>query len=391
MKLNIGRNAALLIAVSLVGGFGSTVMMAASGIWVMSLTGSESLAALVGMCIFVPTLAGPLLGAVADRLPSRPLLIWTNILRAIILMLLFIVQTAAQTWLIFAVMLCYGISFVLADAAESALLPQVLAAEALGQINGTRMSAHEGVKLVAPLLGAGMFAWKGGQPVVLVSVFALVVASLLYSRLPRVRVPGLPQGKGFARQGIRYLWQHPVLRPVVLAAGICVALSGFNGGAVFALVARGLSKPPEFMGVLGSAQGAGSIVGGLAAGWALQRFGAVRLSGLGALVYAAGIAVRCFSSVPAAIVGTLLIGIGLPLTVVAAFTAVQQLTPADLLGRVAGTATTLVFAPVAGAIPLGSALILGVSYQGIFVIALLCGFAVAAYMFLVSNRVIMTG
>lgn len=381
----------MLIAVSLVGGFGSTVLMAASGIWVMSLTGSESLAALVGMCIFAPTLAGPLLGAAADRLPTRPLLIWLNVVRAAVLMLLFAVQTAAQTWLIFAVMLCYGISFVLVDAAESALLPQVLAAETLGQINGTRMSAHEGVKLVAPLLGAAMFAWKGGPPVVLVAVFALAGASLLYSRLPSVRVPGARQGKGFARQGIHYLWQHPVLRPVVLAAGVCVALSGFTGGAVFALVARGLSKLPQFMGVLASAQGAGSIVGGLAAGWALQRFGVIRLAGLGAFIYALGNLVRCVPTVTAAIGGTLLIGMGLPLTVVAAMTAVQQLTPPDLLGRVAGTATTLVFAPVAGAIPLGSALILGVSYQGIFVITLLCGFAVAAYMFLAGNRVIMTG
>lgn len=50
----------------------------------------------------------------------------------------------------------------------------------------------------------------------------------------------------------------------------------------------------------------------------------------------------------------MLIGVGLPWTVVAAMTAVQRHTPAAVIGRVAATAGTAVFAPTALTIALGA-------------------------------------
>jgi hypothetical protein len=61
----------LLIGVSLVAGSGGTAMSLAAGVWVMALTGSSGLAALAGLCVFGPTLVGPVLGAIVDRLPTR--------------------------------------------------------------------------------------------------------------------------------------------------------------------------------------------------------------------------------------------------------------------------------------------------------------------------------
>ncbi len=52
------------------------------------------------------------------------------------------------------------------------------------------------------------------------------------------------------------------------------------------------------------------------------------------------------------------IGVGLPWTLIAAMTAVQRHTPERLVGRVAATANSLLFAPITAAIPLGAVLVL---------------------------------
>ncbi|HCT80388.1 MAG TPA: MFS transporter [Micromonosporaceae bacterium] len=376
----------LLIAISLVGGLGSTAMNTTAGIWVMSLTGSESLAGLVGMGVFLPTLAGPLLGALADRLPRRLTLIWTDMAMAIVMLTLLTVREARQAWLIYLVMLLYGVSHVLGHSAESAILPALLPQEALGPLNGARTSAREGAKLVAPLLGAGLFVWQGGHSVALVCALALTISALLYARLPQIVEAPLEHSKGFARQGLHYLWQHAPIRRPVLAAGLCVALSGAGTAALYALVAQGLGKPPEFMGVLAAAQGAGSVIGGIAVGWALRRISETQLAGAGAAIYATGVLTQTAAAVPTAVTGAAFIGIGLPLTVIAAMTAVQRLTPPQLLGRVAGTTTTFIFAPVAIAIPLGSTLALGLNYQVILGCTGSAAIAIATYMFLAGSR-----
>jgi hypothetical protein len=52
--------------------------------------------------------------------------------------------------------------------------------------------------------------------------------------------------------------------------------------------------------------------------------------------------------------GSLAAGVGLPWTLVAAVTAVQRHTPDRLLGRVAATANTVMFGPIALTNPLGA-------------------------------------
>src|SRR5262245_28290296 len=127
------RNAALFIAISVVSGFAGTAMSLTAGVWVLSLTGSSSLAALAGLFVFLPTLAGPALGIAVDRLPRRRVLMWTNLLVASVLLVLFAVRSPSQLWLVYAVMLVRGVGYVIEDAGEAALLPQVLPVELLGR------------------------------------------------------------------------------------------------------------------------------------------------------------------------------------------------------------------------------------------------------------------
>jgi MFS family permease len=371
MRLKLAP-APLLVTVSLVEGFGSSTMMLAGGVWVMALTGSASLAALTGMFIYLPSLLGPVIGSVADRLPRRELLIVVNLGLAAVLLLLLTVRGARDIWLIFAVTAVFGLGFVLISAAETAILPSVMSGDQLGKVNGWRTSAREGMKLVAPLAGAALFAWRGGQPVVLITVAALAVAALLYSLLPTASGAPVERGTGQAR----YLVTHPLLRKLALTAGACVALSGLAGGATYDLVSA-LGRPPEFMGVLASAQGLGSIVGGIAGGWLMTQLGEARLSAVGAGLFGLGTLWRCIAWEPTVVAAGVLIGVGLPLTVIAAYTAIQRHAPAGILGGVAGTAGTVIFAPVALALPIGAAVIAFASFPAVLasvaVLALLTG------------------
>jgi hypothetical protein len=57
------------------------------------------------------------------------------------------------------------------------------------------------------------------------------------------------------------------------------------------------------------------------------------------------------------LLGSVVVGLGLPWTLIAAVTAVQTETPGHLLGRVAATSNMVMFGPIALAIPVGAAVV----------------------------------
>ncbi|MGC4797025.1 MFS transporter [Micromonospora saelicesensis] len=351
------RNAGLFVAISLLSGFGSSAMSLVAGIWILDLTGSTSLAALAGLCVYAPVLAGPWLGGLLDRAPRRPLVIAVNLMLAAALLALLAVRGPGQTWLIFAVSCAYGASYVLIDAGETALLPSALAPAELGDVNGWRSSAQEGMKLVAPLAGAGLYAWRGGHAVVVLSAAMPVLVATLYALLRLNRTPTERRtGRGDGpRTGLVVLFGQPATRlPVVLAA-VSIAMSGFTTAGIYAIVVTELRLPTTFLGVLASAQGAGSILGGLIVGRLVAARGPIAVGVAGTALFAIGCLVRCLPWWPATVVGAVVAGVGLPWTLVAAVTAVQTHTPSALLGRVSATANTAMFGPLVVAIPLGSA------------------------------------
>lgn len=351
------RNAALFVTISMLSGFGSGAMALVAAIWILDLTGSAGLAGLAGLCVYAPVLAGPWLGALLDRLPRRPVVITVNIALAAALLSLLAVRGPGQTWLIFAVSCAYGLSYVVIDAGETALVAYALSPTELADVNGWRSSAQEGMKLVAPLAGVGLYAWHGGHAVAVLSAVMPILGAVLYAAVQLTHAPpaSLAQRPRGARAGLRVIARQRTTRVTVLLAAVSIAMSGFCTAAVYDVVVARLNLPTTFLGVLATAQGAGSVAGGLIVGRVITRRGAVAVGVAGTVVFAAGCVVRCLPWWPATVAAAVLAGVGLPWALVAAVTAVQTHTPADLLGRVAATANTAMFGPLVPAIPLGSA------------------------------------
>ncbi|MEU8003115.1 MFS transporter [Catellatospora sp. NPDC049111] len=352
------RNARLFLGVTLTSGFGSTAMSLAASVWVLTLTGSASLAALCGLCVHLPSLAGPVLGALVDRLPRQRLLVTASVAMAALLLTLLAVRGAGQTWLIFAVMLGYGVTFVLLDAGEAAIMQAAVPTDRLGGVNSLRMSVQEGMKLVAPLAGAALFTLYGGPSVAGLAALALGLAASCYAAVRPGPLPVATHGEGsllrHTRAGIGFLWRHAALRGLVGTGAAAVAMSGLSNAAAYLVIVGDLGRVPEFAGVLAAAQGAGSVAGGLLCGRVLDRRGESAAAWWGATLSALGLALQCVPSTPVVALARVLIGVGLPWTVIAVMTAVQRHTPAELIGRVAATANTVVFAPTALTIALGA-------------------------------------
>ncbi|OYP18305.1 MFS transporter [Streptomyces sp. FBKL.4005] len=341
------RDAGLYLTGLVVSGFGTSSLWLASGVWVKELTGSDGLAALCMLAMWAPTLAGPALGTLADRLPRRPLLIALNLGLAALLLTLFAVDSAARLWLLFTVLFLYGTAGVVHDAAESALVSSVVGPDLLGDFNGLRTAVTEGMKLVAPLTGAGLYTVYGGPAVACLDAATFVLAAGLCALLRVREQRPARSGEGWRRQtaqGVRHLWGHPVLRPLVRAGGTTMLLTALASTTVYAVVDR-LGHSPAYTGVLYAAQGAGSVAAGLLAGPALRRLGGRRFAAAGIALTGAAVAARAVPWDPVALASAAAGGLGLPCVLIAALTAVQRETPGPLLGRVTATAHTLVFTP----------------------------------------------
>jgi MFS family permease len=353
------RNAGLYLTGLVVSAFGTSSLWLASGVWVKDLTGSDGLAALCMLAMWAPTLAGPALGTLADRLPRKPLLITLNLGLAALLLTLFTVDSPGRLWLLFTVLFLYGTAGVVHDAAESALVAAAVAPDLLGDFNGLRMTVTEGMKLVAPLTGAGLYAASGGAAVACLDAVTFVLAAGLCALLRVREERPARSGGGWREQtaeGARHLWGHPVLRPLVGAGGTTMLLTALCGAMLYAVVDR-LGHGPAYTGVLYAVQGAGSVAVGLVSGPALRRLGERRFAAAGIALTGVAVAARAVPSDPVALMSSAASGLGLPCVLIAAFTAEQRETPGPLLGRATATAHTLVFTPNVLGLALGAGLV----------------------------------
>ncbi|GAA1906720.1 MFS transporter [Streptomyces durmitorensis] len=382
------RDASLCLAAVVVSGFGSSAMWLVSGIWVKELTGSDGLAALCTFALWAPALIGPLLGTIADRTRRVPLLIGTNLALGALLTSLVFVDSPATLWILYTVLFLYGACGAVTDAAEAALVTAAVGKDLTGDFNGLRMSANEGMKLIAPLAGAGLFAAFGGARVALLDAATFVLAAGMFTLL-RVRedvpVRAASGWRAQTAEGARHLWNSPQLRPLVLAGGLTMLTSGISGAAIYAVV-EGLGRSPAYTGVLYVVQGAGSVAVGVASGTLMRRFGGRRFGGAGIALTALAVVLHALPYDATALAGSLANGLGLPCVLIAGMTAVQRETPQALIGRVAATANTLMFTPTAVGIAMGAALVETVDYRVLLPVLAGARLLIAAPLFMSRSR-----
>jgi MFS family permease len=369
--------------------FGDSAMFLVLGIWAKDLTHSNAAAGLVFFVLVLPSLFSPLAGLLVDRVRKRPLLVGVNGFMAAAILLLFFVHDRGDLWLIYVVSALYGMANVVLFSARSAYMTVMLPRELLGDANAILSTIREGLRLLSPLVGAGLYAAFDGRVVAIADSlsFAAVVVALAFLRT--VEVSPQREDHRFLTElaaGVRHVFATLPLRQIILATGVCLLVVGFSETLIFAVVDTGLHRPTSFLGVLESLQGLGAILGGITAARALRRFGDVRLVGLGMALFAIGDGTFALPNLPLVCIGFAVAGFGIAWLIVGFFTAIQLRTPQRLQGRVASAADTMISTPQTVSIALGAGLVSIMDYRVLVALMAVVVAACAAYLLTRSSE-----
>lgn len=387
------RDARVYLAGQVCSLFGDSALLLVLAIWVKELTGSSGRAGLVFFAFALGTLLGPVTGVVVDRVRRRTLLIVANLASAAAVVPLLAVHDATDTWVIYGVAFLYGLSYVLIGAGQAALLTTLLPEALLVDANGFLQSAREGLRLVAPLIGAGLFAAAGASVLVLVdaSTFVIAAAALIALRLrepPPRRDRRAESRLAELVAGARHVARQSELRRMVLALGVALLAIGLCESVMFEVVARGLHRPPAFLGVMLAVQGVGAVLGGVSAARVARSVGESALTAAGMAGFAIGCALMAIGggigAEPAIYGGVVLFGFGLPWIVVGEVTLLQRRTPLQLQGRAFSAVELVTGLPQTLSIAAGALLVAIVDYR--LLLALIALVVAGAGAFLVSER-----
>jgi MFS family permease len=385
------RDARIYIAGQSLSVIGDSALWLAMGIWVKILTGSNSAAGLTFFAFVCGFLVAPVSGMIVDRVRRRPLLVAANLGGAALVCALLLVHGRGQVWLIYLVMFGYGAANSLITSAQTALLPALVPGDLLGDANSLLQMASQGLRLITPLLGAGLLAWVGARPVILLDAGTFVVAagSVLALRLREPRPgPAAARRRGSGRAefsaGIRYITRTPALRRVMIAGLIAVTAFGLFETVPFAVVAQGLHRSPPFLGVLTTLQGAGALAGGALAAPVMRRAGERALIAAGLAACAGGALLLITAWLPLVLAASAALGLCIVWINVGAITLIQRRTPADLLGRVDAALEFAIIVPQAASIAAGAALIAVVNYR--IMLLAMAGLIALSAGYLVSGR-----
>ena len=159
---------------------------------VLLLTGSATAMGLVVTAEIIPRLLFLLLGGVvADRLPRRLVMLWSDGGRAIIILLIATLGWLhiLQLWHLIALSLLFGVAEGFFAPAYSSIPPQLVAQEELASANALTGLSRQMSLLLGPLLGAGLVALAGP-----ISAFAFDGLSFIASALCllMLRLPSFP-------------------------------------------------------------------------------------------------------------------------------------------------------------------------------------------------------
>jgi len=367
--------------ISLIG----TWMQTTGQAWlVLELTHSALLLGLVGALQFLPVLILSLFGGVlADRLPKRTVLRFTQsfaTLQAFVLWIL-VATGEVRLWHVLVLASLLGLTNSFDMPTRQAFVVEMVGREDLPNAIALNSSLFNMARILGPGLGGLIIAWLGVAPLFLLNALSfipviiglfLIDNSTLYAQVKRTPTEKNAQGQGTLqslREGLAYVARTPSILLIITVIGV-VSLFGINFNVVLPLFATDvLHVGAVGFGFISSAFGFGSLCSALWLAWSNRR------PGVTWLLY--GIGIFCVLEILFALSHlyllslVLIAGVGFAQIAFSATanTIVQTVAPDRLRGRVMSV-YMMVFA---GSVPPGNLFTGGLAHLFGAPIALLAG------------------
>lgn len=346
------RDFRLVLSAALVSRSGDWILITGLLYHVYVLTGSTVASALTMLSSFLPqVLLGPIAGVFADRWDRKVTMIVADLLMAGGLLPLLAVHGRGQVWIVFVVLIWEGAVQQFFSPAQLAMIPRLVPAEQLVAANALSGQVTDVSRLAGSALGGVLVATVGITGVTLADAasFLASAAVLALARtggaVQREERPGRPGrvaaiGRDLG-DGLRLAARSRMLRALMIFG----LVTGVGEGVVATLIApflrHVLDGSSQAFGLLLAAQAIGGIVGGALAVWIGQRVPAARLFSYGSValglvdlatfLYPLG-----YVAVWPAVVGSVLAGLPVALTMAGLMTLFQQNVADAYRGRVFG-------------------------------------------------------
>lgn len=302
----------------------------------------------------LPLFFGPLLGAVADRMAPRRILLVAPVLRALLVAGVgaLALRGGVSLPVLLGLAVLNGLLSTLSFTAGGTLLPRLVAPEQLTRANSLRSGALMGAPLVGYGLGGVLVAGLGAGPTLLACAPFIAALSVAAWWLPRLEAA--PSAERFnllgdLRVGLGMVGRsRSLLSMLAVSFTLNVAMNLMNTRSPLFMrdFGRGAPDYAAFeMLISGGVLLGISLVTPLNKKWPLDRL-------IGAGLWALALASAGFMAVqvPAWWVAGLVFGAGVGLVEVAGTTRSQEVIPAEVRGRVMGALMSVnAFGLVAGA------------------------------------------
>lgn len=349
--------------------------------------GPLDIAAIRSAELIAGLIVGLFAGAWVDRLLRRPILIWADLGRAVLLgsiPVAFVFSVLGMPQMLFVAFGAAVLSTFF-DVADNAYLPTVVPREKLVAANSALTATGSVAEFSAFGIGGFLIAWFTAPIAIAIDAVTFIVSALLLGTIRKKEPPPKPHADREPvlreiRNGIGIVARSPVLRALAFSHGFTHILWGVFGSAYLIFAYKELGLGPEAVGVIAAVGGIGSLAGSALAPYMVRRFGIGHSILLGMVGFVIG-----NSFIPLAPAGAVLLGaafliaqqlIGDSLATVYEVTEVslQQAMVGDrLLGRINATISTFTtFMTLFGAV-LGGVVAEYIGLRAAFALGLLGG------------------
>lgn len=375
---------------STISGFGSAVTaLAVQVLVVVTLHAGSTGVGLVNAARWLPYLLfGLVAGVLVDRVRRRPLLVGTDLGRAVLLVAVpALALTGHLTLVLLMVFLAvFGLLSLLNDAADQSWVPSLVPPGLIVRANARLGQSAAVAQTAGPALAGGLVSLVTAPVAVLVDAASFAVSAVLLMRIRAVEPPSRRLSTRGVRtealEGLRWVYRHPVLTPYTLATHAWFVCSAVGGAVVvpFALLTLRLSA--FGLGVALAVGGVGALVGSLLATRLGLRLGVgpVVVACIGGTAVAWGVMATSPASWPGWCVfglGQLLLGVSMGAQNPNEMGYWQSVTPDHLQGRSNATRRSFNRAMIVVGAPLGGTLGDALGFRPVLAAAAV-GFALVA-------------